>query len=526
MQQRFVWALASAVVGGTVAMVAQAPPRPTPVWTENSRGDGPLDRLAFRAIGPATPSGRIDDVAVLESDPSTFYVATATSGIYKTTNAGTTFTPVFDHEGSASVGDVAIAPTDPNLVWAGTGENNNRQSSSWGDGVYKSTDGGRTWKNMGLRDSKQIARIIVDPVDFNVVHVAALGDLWAAGGERGVYKTDGRRPHVAARAARGRRHRRDRAGDGSAQQQDALRRHLPAASRAVGHERRRSGQRHLEVHRRRRDLGEARDTACRPGPRAASASTSTGAIPTSSTRGSSTPAESGVYRSDDGGASWRKLSDVNPRPMYFSQIRIDPQTDSRIYVLGVQLHVSDDGGKTFRADGAERIHVDHHAMWINPNDPRHLIIGNDGGVSISHDRAATWVWLPNLLAAQAYHVEFDMQSPYHVCAGLQDNNTWCGPSAVRTNSGIHNDDWYVISGGDGFQPLMDPTDSNIVYGESQDGRMSRIDRTTNERTVVRPGAARAEALRASPPPTASTGTRRCSSRRSIPRPSTSARTWC
>ena len=169
MQQRFVWSLASAVLGLTVAMVAQAPPRATPVWTENSRGDGPLDRLAFRAIGPATPSGRIDDVAVLESDPMTFYVATATSGIYKTTNAGTTFTPVFDHEGSASVGDVALAPRDPNLVWAGTGENNNRQSSSWGDGVYKSTDGGRTWKNMGLRDSKQIARIIVDPVDFNVV---------------------------------------------------------------------------------------------------------------------------------------------------------------------------------------------------------------------------------------------------------------------------------------------------------------------------------------------------------------------
>ena len=196
--------------------------------------------------------------------------------------------------------------------------------------------------------------------------------------------------------------------------------------------------------------------------------------------------ESGVYRSDDGGANWRKLSSENPRPMYFSQIRIDPQSDSRIYSLGVSLHVSDDGGKTFRADGAERIHVDHHAMWINPANPKHVILGNDGGVSISYDHSATWVWLPNLLLAQAYHVEFDMQSPYHVCAGLQDNNTWCGPSAVRTNSGIHNDDWYVISGGDGFQPLMDPTDARIVYAESQDGRMSRTDRNTNERTTVRP----------------------------------------
>ena len=167
-------------------------------------------------------------------------------------------------------------------------------------------------------------------------------------------------------------------------------------------------------------------------------------------------------------------------------------------MLGVSLHVSDDGGRTFRGDGAERIHVDHHAMWINPRDPRHIIIGNDGGVSISHDRSQTWAWLPNVLGAQAYHVEFDMQTPYHVCAGLQDNNTWCGPSAVRTNSGIVNDDWYVISGGDGFQPLMDPTDARIVYAESQDGRMSRTDRFTNERTTIRPEPA--ELKPGEPPP--------------------------
>jgi photosystem II stability/assembly factor-like uncharacterized protein len=173
----------------TVALVAQAPPPPTPVFTEKSAGNGPLDRLWFRPIGPATPSGRVDDFAVLESDPTTFYVAMATAGVYKTTNAGTTFTPVFDNEGTGSIGAVAIAPTDANLVWVGTGEGNNRQSSSWGDGIYKSTDGGRTWKNMGLKNSKQIAKVIVDPMDFNVVYVAALGDLWAGGGERGVYKT-------------------------------------------------------------------------------------------------------------------------------------------------------------------------------------------------------------------------------------------------------------------------------------------------------------------------------------------------
>ena len=485
------------VAAAGVALIAQAPAPPTPVFTANSTGTGPLDRLWFRPIGPATPSGRVDDLAVLESDPTTFYVAMATAGIYKTTNAGTTFTSVFDHEGSGSVGAVAIAPTDANLVWAGTGEGNNRQSSSWGDGIYKSTDGGRSWKNMGLRASRQIAKIIVDPVDFNVVYTAVLGDLWSAGGERGVYKTtDGgvtwtRVLHVdedtgatelvmdplnnktlytATYQRRRQQWGMNGGGPGSNIWKTTdggvtwtkLENGVPSGPK---------GRIGLDIYRRNPNVLYARIEH---------------------------PGESGVYRSDDAGASWRKMSDTNPRPMYFGVIKIDPQTDSRIYVPGVSLHISDDGGRTFRADGAERIHVDHHALWINPRDPRHLIIGNDGGVSISHDRSATWVWMPNLLGAQAYHVEFDMQSPYHVCAGLQDNNTWCGPSAVRTNSGIHNDNWYVISGGDGFQPLMDPTDARIVYAESQDGRMSRTDRFTNERTTIRPEPA--ELKPGEPPP--------------------------
>ena len=480
-----------------VTLVGQAPARPTPVFTADSKGSGPFDRLWFRPIGPATPSGRVDDLAVLESDPTTFYVAMATAGIYKTTNAGTTFTSVFDNEGSGSVGAVAIAPTDANLVWAGTGEGNNRQSSSWGDGIYKSTDGGRSWRNMGLRASKQIAKIIVDPVDFNVVYVASLGDLWSAGGERGIYKTtDGgitwtrvlyvdedtgatelvmdplntKTLYTATYQRRRQQWGMNGGGSGShiwkttdaGQTWTKLETGVPAGPK---------GRIGLDIYRRNPNVLYARIEH---------------------------PGESGVYRSDDAGGSWRKMSDTNPRPMYFGVIKIDPQTDSRIYVPGVSLHISDDGGRTFRADGAQRIHVDHHALWINPRDPRHLIIGNDGGVSISHDRSETWAWMPNLLGAQAYHVEFDMQTPYHVCAGLQDNNTWCGPSAVRTNSGIHNDAWYVISGGDGFQPLMDPTDARIVYGESQDGRMSRIDRFTNERQTIRPEPA--ELKPGDPPP--------------------------
>lgn len=491
MKSRFILLALPALAISAAQPLAQGPAAVTPVMTLNSPGKGPFDRLAFRNIGPATPSGRVDDLAVLESNPAIFYVAGATSGVWKTTNHGTTFRPVFDHEGSGSVGDIAIAPTDANYIWVGTGENNNRQSSSWGDGVYRSTDGGATWLNMGLRTSRQIARIIVDPVDFDVVYVAALGDLWAPGGERGVYKTiDSGKTWTRVL------HVDDDTGATELLMDPANNKVLYAAT----YQRRRqpwgmngggpgskiwkstdAGQTWTELER-----------GIPPGPK--------GRIGLDVWRANSSvlyariehPSESGVYRSDDAGASWRKMSNENPRPMYFSQIRIDPETDSRIYVLGVSLHISDDAGRTWRQDGATNIHVDHHAMWINPQNPQHLIIGNDGGVSISHDRSQTWVWMNNLPFAQPYHVTFDMQTPYHVCAGLQDNNTWCGPSAVRTNTGIANDDWYVISGGDGFQPLMDPHDARIVYGESQDGRMSRIDRVTNERKTIRPEPAEGE----------------------------------
>jgi len=446
---------------------------------------GPFDQLAFREIGPASPSGRIDDFAVLERNPVIFYVAAATGGVWKTVNAGTTFEPVFDNEGSASVGDIAIAPDDPNLVWVGTGENNNRQSSSWGDGVYKSTDGGATWKTMGLPESRQIARIIVDPVDHDVVYVAALGNLWGSGGERGIYKTaDGGLTWTRVlfvddetgatellmdpsnnKTLYAATYQRRRAtwgfngggpGSGIWKSTDAGRTWTKLAKGLPEGPLGRIG---LDVYRKNPSVVYARVEHAR---------------------------ESGVYRSDDAGASWTKLSNVNPRPMYFSQIRIDPTDDHRIYVLGVQLHVSDDGGRTFRNDGARLIHVDFHAMWIDPANSDHLMIGGDGGVGISHDRSKTYVWLNNLPLAQFYHVAYDMKRPYTVCGGLQDNNTWCGPSAVRNLSGIANDDWFVVSGGDGFMAQIDPSDPNIIYAESQDGRMSRIDRVTNERKAIRP----------------------------------------
>ncbi|MFN8059022.1 MAG: hypothetical protein U0Q12_07635 [Vicinamibacterales bacterium] len=468
-----------AVSLGAASLTAQSP--------SATRPGGPYDRLRFREIGPASAAGRIDDFAVYEKDPSIFYVATATGGLWKTTNHGTTFETVFDRETSSSIGDVAIAPGDPNVVWVGTGENNNRQSSSWGTGVFKSTDGGKTWTHAGLADSRHVARIVVDPVDSNVVYVAALGSLWGAGGDRGVYKTrdagktwtrtlfvdddtgatelvmDPNNNKVLYAATYQRRRNpggMNGGGPGSGlyKSTDAGETWTPLTSGIPDGPKGRIG---LDVYRRDPNIVYARIEHA---------------------------TESGVYRSDDAGASWKKLSSVNPRPMYFSQIRIDPTDDSRIYVLGVQLHVSDDGGKTFRNDGAELIHVDFHAMWINPANSSQLMIGGDGGVGMSYDRSKTYVWLNNMPLGQFYHVTYDMQTPYVICGGLQDNNTWCGPSATRNREGIAHDDWFVISGGDGFQAQMDPSNPRIVYGESQDGRMSRVDRLTNERKSIRPEA--------------------------------------
>ncbi len=472
-------------VMGLLSLIALLAFAARPASTDENKGVSPFDGLRFREIGPASMAGRIDDFAVLESNPAVFYVATATGGLWKTMNQGTTFEPVFDNENTSSIGDVAIAPTDANLVWVGTGENNNRQSSSWGDGVYKSVDGGKSWKHMGLKDSQHIARIIVDPVDHDVVYVAALGALWGAGGERGVYKTtDGGLSWANALKTDGdtgatelvmdpsnnkvlyaATYQRRRAtwgfnggGNGSAIYKTAdagrtwtkLTQGIPEGAK---------GRIGMDVYRQNPNIVYARIEH---------------------------PREGGTYRSEDAGASWTKMSATNPRPMYFSQIRIDPNNDQRIYVLGVQLHISDDGGKTFRNDGAAKIHVDFHAMWVNPANSNHTMIGGDGGVGISYDKSKTYVWLRNMPLGQFYHASYDMKRPFTVCGGLQDNNTWCGPSAVRSASGIGNDEWFIISGGDGFVGLLDPTNPNILYAESQDGRMSRIDRTTNERKTIRP----------------------------------------
>ena len=477
----------SAVVVLSQPANAQSPTgAPIPAADTGWKG-GPFDRLKFRNVGPTGPSGRIDDFAVLERDPNVFYIAAATGGLWKTENGGVTLTPVFDSASAISIGDVTIPADDPNLVWVGTGENNNRQSSSWGDGVHKSTDGGRSWKNMGLRESRQVARIVIDPIDHEVVFVAALGDLWRSGGDRGVFKTtDGGvswtkvldagpdaggtdivmdpQNNKVLYAATYQRRRASYGFNGGGpnsgiwKSADAgrtwtrLKSGLPDGA---------MGRIGLDIYRSNPNIVYARVEHEKQG---------------------------GVYRTDDAGSTWRKMGSHNGRPMYFGIIRVDPKNDLRVYLPETPLGVSDDGGKTFRFDGADRIHVDHHAMWINPNNPSHLLIGNDGGVSVSRDKGKKWQWFPHLLLAQFYHVGYDMQTPYNVCGGLQDNNSWCGPSRVRHSEGITDHDWWSLAGGDGFVNVIDPTNARLVYTSSQEGYFSRQDMVTGEQKGIRPEA--------------------------------------
>ena len=489
------WLLAlilAAAAGSYTAVATAEQQRPAAAAAAAEAPADPFPGLTFRNIGPATMGGRIDDVAVLESNPAVFYVGTATGGLWKTVNNGTTWTVHFDDlDDVVSIGDIAINPNDANTVWVGSGENNNRQSGSWGNGVYKSTDGGDTWKHVGLANSKHIARIIVDPIDHDVVYVAALGSLWGPGGDRGVFKTtDGgltwSRVLTPANDSTGATelvmdpsnnkvlyaatYQRQRAtwgfngsGPGSAmwKSSDAGRTWAKLTNGVPSGPLGRIG---MDVYRSNPNILYARIEHEK---------------------------ESGTYRSDDAGLTWKKMSNVNPRPMYFSQIRIDPNNDLRVYVLGVQIHISDDGGKTFIENGA--LHSDHHAMWINPKNSNHIIDGTDGGIGISWDKGANWEAVYNMDLGQFYHITYDMETPYNVCGGLQDNYTWCGPSATRSRTGIANDQWFQIHGGDGFEAQIDPRDSRIIYAESQDGNISRIDKVSNERKSIRPLPARGEA---------------------------------
>ncbi|HET9263198.1 MAG TPA: hypothetical protein VFO14_09145 [Vicinamibacterales bacterium] len=480
---------------------------------------GPFSALHFRSIGPASMSGRISDLAVYEANPAVYYVGTAHGGVWKTVNNGTTFEPQLQDQGLMSIGDVTISQSNPDLVWVGTGESSNRQSVSWGHGVFKSTDGGKHYRHVGLRTSRHINRIAIDERNNNIVFVAATGSLWGPGGERGVYKTT----------------------DGGATWKQVLKVDDdtganevvidPADSTVVyatTYQRRRTaccfngggsgsglwkstdagetwarltggipdgplGRTALDVYRKRPDILYALIEG--PAPQGGGRGQGGPGGQEAGGRGGQQPLNAlptGLYRSDDAGTTWRKVNNANPRPMYFSQINIDPNDPEVVYLGGVGLHQTLDGGKTMATDVARSTHDDVHAIWINPSNSDHVLIGNDGGLAVSYDKAKSWQFLPNLPVGLFYHVSVDNATPYNVCGGMQDNYNWCGPSAVRGAAGIANHHWATLQGGDGFVVLQDPRDYRIAFSESQDGNIVRVDRVTGETMSVRPQPAPGE----------------------------------
>ena len=463
-------------------------PRSAPTPPVNATDDPLLRGFQWRNIGPITMGGRVDEIAVVESDPRIFYVGYATGGLWKTVNAGTTFAPVFDTYATSSIGSVAVSQSDPNVVWVGTGEGNNRQSSSFGDGVYRSTDAGTTFAYMGLRETQSIHRLVVHPRDPDVVYVAAVGELFGPNVERGVFRTtDGGRswdhvlqidedtgatdlvmdpsnPQILYAATYQRRRTRwglngGGAGSGIWKTEDGGTNWTRLTGGGLP----------------RGTMGRIGLDVSRSNPDVVYALIEVAADREGDDDGDPDAQRSGLWRSLDKGRSWEFRSNHNNRPMYYSLIRVDPSDESVVYAGGGSVSRSEDGGSTFEAlHGGSYIHVDHHHVWINPADSDHLMVGNDGSFDVSYDRGFTFQSFRTISAAQFYQISVDMRRPYYVCGGLQDNGSWCGPSAVR---GLYISDraWYRVGGGDGTYSAVDPTDHNIVYSAGQNGNMRRSD---------------------------------------------------
>jgi photosystem II stability/assembly factor-like uncharacterized protein len=587
--------------------------------------------LTWRALGPANMGGRIVAISVFEADPTTFFVATGGGGLLKTTNNGITFEHLFDKENVVAIGDVCVAPSNKDIVWVGTGENNPRNSVSYGDGVYKSTDGGKTWANMGLKETFQIGRVIVHPANPDIVYVGALGRLWGDNPERGLFKTtDGGKtwnkvlfvddktgvidmrmnpadPETLIVATWERQRdlydsnepiKKHAPGAGIYKTTDGgktfkkLTKGLPdvkmgrigldwyrkdpkvvfaiidsekgglnldpkapapaaqsevylgltgdvedagaakvgevvsggpaekaglrlgdiitvagetpiaryrdlvafARTRKPGDKAKFNitrGDQKLEIvitleARPPRVLGGGSEGPLMLDPSRPFGSMLGGQIENAQDRqGPDGYKTGGVYKSTDGGETWTRINSLNPRPMYFSQVRVDPSDDKYLYILGINFHRSDDGGKTFRGDGGRNVHADGHALWIDPRDGRHQILGCDGGIYSTYDRQNQWDQLNHVAIGQFYHVALDAKRPYRVYGGLQDNGTWGGPSYSRTGGAV-NEDWVNIGGGDGFKCQVDQNDADLIYWTSQNGNMGRRNLKTGEQSSIRP----------------------------------------
>lgn len=448
--------------------------------------------LSFRSIGPAWSSGRIADFAVNPENHSEIYVGVAAGNIWKTTNNGTTWSPIFDSYGAYAIGCLKMDPNNPFVIWAGTGENNHQRQLGYGDGVYKSEDGGASWKNMGLKDSRQIGMIEIDPRNSDIVYVAAEGSIWGPGGERGLYKTadggktwnkvldisentginnvimDPRNPDVLyATSEQRRRHVYTKIGGGpesavykskdAGKTWDKIMKGLPSG-----------------------DIG---------GMGIAISPVNPDILYLIAEAGES----GGFFRSVNRGASWEKMSSHTERGQYYNEIYCDPKDVNKVYSVETISQVTLDGGKTWNSVGNNQRHVDDHAIWIDPDNTKHFYIGGDGGIYETYDEGKTYIFKSNLPVTQFYRVNVDNALPfYNVYGGTQDNNSMGGPSRNTDRDGVVNDDWFVTMGGDGFWVAIDPVDENIVYTEYQYGNAFRYDKRSQENVSIKPIPAKGE----------------------------------
>ncbi len=463
----------------------------TPILAQENEQDSvkktDLSGLKFRNIGPAFASGRVSDFAVNPTNNSEYYVSFAGGHIWKTTNNGTTFTPIFDKQGAYSIGCLRLDPTNPNIIWAGSGENNHQRSVSYGDGVYKSLDGGKSWKNMGFKNSRQIGMIAIDPRDSNTVFVAAEGSVWAAGGDRGLYKTtdagkswtkilnispntgvnnvliDPINPDIMyATSEQRRRHVNIRIGGGP---ESAIWKSTDAGTTW-------------------RKLTSGIPSVAKGGIGIAISPINNNYV---YVMVEAAMGKGGFFRSTDQGESWEKMSDYNTSGQYYSEIVCDPLDVNTIYATETYSKVSHDGGKNWELIGNNKRHVDDHAIWIDPSDTNHFMIGGDGGVYESFDDGKNFIHKTNLPVTQFYRVNVDNDYPfYNVYGGTQDNNSFGGPSQTTYTDGISRCEWTITLGGDGYWQAIDPLDPNIIYSEYQYGNLYRYDKKSGERIPIKP----------------------------------------
>ena len=452
-----------------------------------------LGAFKLRSVGPALTSGRVSDFAVHPDKRHEYYVATSSGGVWKTINGGANYTPIFDQQGSYSIGCITMDPNNPYVIWVGTGENNNQRSVGYGDGVYRSKDGGKTWKHMGLKNSEHIAKIIVDPRNSNIVYVAAIGPLWSEGGDRGLYKSmDGGKTWES----------KIKVDEHTGVTDLIMDPNNPDVLYAATYQRRRhvftwmSGGPGSGLYKS-TDSGESWEQLKTGLPSSIIGRIGLAMSPADSdivyAIVEAMDGQQGFYRTSNRGGSWKKMSNYVTSGNYYQEIVVDPKDVNTVYSLSTYNMVTRDGGKTFSRLGEKNKHVDNHVMWIDPDDTDYLLVGCDGGIYESFDRGKNWIYKENLPVTQFYKVTVDNDLPfYNIYGGTQDNYSLGGPSRTKSQNGITNEDWFVTLGGDGFESAVDPENPNIIYAQYQYGNLYRFDKASGERIDIKPRARKNE----------------------------------